>query len=127
MVLDPLHWQIRLAQEDDAPWNEAAIGLDDLAQSIRLICLTPKLSVPTEPEQFCDALSYVDRVPAEAIPGISKEVWEGISRWEPRVLLDRVDVAQAGFAYFTASIYWRPRSDVLAELQRTDVDLMRVA
>ncbi|SDQ17154.1 baseplate [Pseudovibrio sp. Tun.PSC04-5.I4] len=126
MVLDPLHWQIKLAHESDAPWNEAVIGLDDLAQSIRIICLTPKLSVPTEPEQFCDALSYIDRVPVEAIPGISKEIWEGLERWEPRILLDRVDVEQAGFAYFTAAIHWRPRSDVLSDIQRTDVDLMRV-
>ncbi|KZL05506.1 hypothetical protein [Pseudovibrio sp. Ad26] len=125
MALDPLHWQIKLAQEDDAPWNEAVEGLDDLAQAIRIICLTPKLSVPTEPEQFCDALSYIDRVPAEAIPGISKEIWEGITRWEPRVLLDRVDVEQLGLAYFAASIFWRPRSDVLSDIQRTDVDLMR--
>ncbi len=94
MVSDPLHWQIKLAQEDDAPWNEAVAGLDDLAQAIRIICLTPRLSVPTEPEQFCDALSYIDRVPSEAIPGISREIWEGVTRWEPRVLLDRVDVEQ---------------------------------
>ncbi|WP_041768343.1 phage baseplate assembly protein [Pseudovibrio sp. FO-BEG1] len=125
MVLDPLHWQIKLAQNDDAPWNEAVAGLDDLAQAIRIICLTPKLSVPTEPEQFCDALTYIDRNAAEAIPGISKAIWEGISRWEPRVLLERVVVEQLGFAYFAASIFWRPRSDVLSDIQRTDVDLMR--
>ncbi|SDQ70546.1 hypothetical protein [Pseudovibrio sp. Tun.PSC04-5.I4] len=125
MVLDPLHWQIKLAQDPDALWNEAVIGLDDLAQCIRIICLTAKLSVPTQPEQFCSALDYIDRVPTEAIPGISKEIWEGIDRWEPRILLDSVDVVQAGFAYFTAAIYWRPRSDVLSDINRTDVDFMR--
>ena len=125
MVLDPLHWQIKLAQGEDAPWNEAAVGLDDLAQSMRIICLTPTLSVPTEPEQFCNALSYIDRHPAEAIPGISKEIWEGIERWEPRIILESVEVEHVGFEHFTAVISWRPRSDVLDEIQRTEVDLMR--
>ncbi|WP_310620878.1 phage baseplate protein [Flexibacterium corallicola] len=125
MELQHLHWQHKIKLGPEADWDRVAIGLEDLAQSLRIIVLTPKLSVPTEPEKFCDALSYIDRPPAEAVPGISKEIWDAITKWEERVVLERVDAEASGFAHFRATISWYPVEAVEAELQRTVVDLQR--
>ncbi len=119
-----LHWQLRIRPGDAPPWGEIAAGLDDLEQSIRTIILTPPGSVPLEPEKFCAALDYIDRPPAVAIPAITREIWDALSRYEPRITLaEPVQVKMLEFHRFRAVIHWRPTADVLAEIRRTEVIL----
>ncbi|MBO9421697.1 baseplate [Labrenzia sp. R4_2] len=122
-----LHWQLRVSPGPVAAWDEAVTGIEDLEQAIRIICLTPKLSVPTEPEKFCDALEFIDRPPAIAIPRISQEIWDGLTRWEPRIAVEKVEVDPVAFHHFKVPIFWRPREDVLSDIRRTVVELQGVA
>lgn len=122
-----LHWQAKV-QPGLAPcWDEHVVGFDDLQQAIRIIILTPKLSVPTAPEQFCDALSYIDRTPDIAIPMITKEIWDAITKWEPRVELVEARVRAIAHYHFRANVLWRPVESVAQEIIQTDVDLVRQA
>jgi len=119
-----LHWQLRVRPGAAAPWSEIAAGLDDLEQSIRTIVLTPPGSVPLEPEKFCAALDYIDRPPAVAIPMISREIFDALVKWEPRIeLAEPVRVEMLAPHHFRAVIAWRPRADVLADIIRTEVEL----
>ena len=119
-----LHWQLRVRPGTEAPWGEIAAGLDDLEQSIRTIVLTPPGSVPLEPEKFCAALDYIDRPPAVAIPMISREIFDVLVKWEPRIeLAEPVRVEMVVPHHFRAVIAWRPRADVLADIIRTEVEL----
>jgi len=119
-----LHWQLRIRPGATPPWGEIAAGYDDLEQSIRTIILTPPGSVPLEPEKFCAALDYIDRPPAVAIPAISREIFDALSRWEPRIeLAEPVRVEMVAFEHFRATILWRARADVQADIRRTEVDL----
>ena len=121
-----LHWQLRVRPGAVPPWGEIAAGLDDLEQSIRTIILTPPGSVPLEPEKFCAALDYIDRPPAVAIPAITREIFDALSRFEPRIeLVEPVQVEMLAFHHFRAVITWRPRADVLADIIRTEVILSR--
>lgn len=117
------HWQQKIAHGKPAAWHEIAIGHDDLAQCIAIIVLTPRLSVPTEPEKFCNALDYIDRPPAIAIPNITREIWDALSRFEPRIILHEVRVEPVAFEHFKAFIEWRPREDVAEDIRQTVVDL----
>ena len=119
-----LHWQLRVRLGAEAPWGEIAAGLDDLEQSIRTIALTPPGSVPLAPEKFCAALDYIDRPPAVAIPMISREIFDALSRFEPRIeLAGPAQVEMLAPHHFRAVISWRPKADVLAEIVRTEVIL----
>ena len=121
-----LHWQLRVRPGAVPPWGEIAAGLDDLEQSIRTIILTPPGSVPLEPEKFCSALDYIDRPPAVAIPAITRETFDALTRFEPRIeLAEPVQVEMLAFHHFRAVITWRPRADVLADIIRTEVILSR--
>ncbi len=121
-----LHWQLRVRPGAVPPWGEIAAGLDDLEQSIRTIILTPPGSVPLEPEKFCAALDYIDRPPAVAIPAITREIFDALTRFEPRIeLAEPVQVEMLAFNHFRAVITWRPRADVLADIIRTEVILSR--
>lgn len=122
-----LHWQHKVSRGAQPAWNEIVVGYEDLEQCIGTIVLTPKLSVPTEPEKFCDALNYIDRPPAIAIPNITREIWDALSRWEPRIVLIEVRVEQLAFEHFKAFIDWRPVEDIAAEIRHTQIQLERAA
>lgn len=122
-----LHWQHKVQPGALAAWGELAVGLEDLEQCMRTIALTPKLSVPTEPEQFCDAINYIDRPPAVAIPNVTRELWDALARWEPRIILHEIHVSQIAFEHFKARIDWRPVEDVASEIRQTVIDLKGAA
>lgn len=122
-----LHWQHRVQPGPAGAWGTVVTGIDDLEQAIRIIALTPRLSVPTEPDKFCDALAFIDRPPAIAIPRIAQEIFDSLTRWEPRLKVERVEVEALAFHHFKVPVFWRPREDVLADLRRTDVILREAA
>jgi hypothetical protein len=121
-----LHWQPRLARGQAAQGGglgEIVHGLDDVEQSILTIVLTEKGSVPGQPEKCCRLAPYIDRRPDVAIPNISREIFDAIAIWEPRVVVDRVAITRVDFAQWSFPVFWRLRADVTRELRRTLVRL----
>ncbi len=119
-----LHWQAKVQPDKSDAWGQTVSGVEDVQQAIQIIVLTPKLSVPDEPEKFCDALNYIDRTPAIAIPEISREIWDALTRWEPRIILDKIDVSQENFHQFKAVIEYHLVEDIEQKIRRTELDLV---
>lgn len=124
------HWSVKVGRLNpetglsEDVHGEIVAGLDDVDQAISNLLLTPKRSVPTNPEKGCDLQPYIDRHEAEAIPNITREIWDALALWEPRVIVDRVEVFQKAFAHFVARVFWRPVQSVLDdEIRITEVSI----
>ncbi len=83
--------------------------------------LTPKGSVPTEPEKGCDIQGAIDKHPSIGIPLLTREIWDALTIWEPRIVLQKVTVAMTEFSRFSTSVFWRPIESVLDDLRVTEV------
>lgn len=81
------HWQLAMG---GVGYAEA---LDDLRQAIAIILLTRRGSDPLRPEFGSDIWRYIDYPIDRARPHLVREVYAAIGRWEPRVKIQRVDVA----------------------------------
>ena len=101
------------------------IGLDELAQALRIIVTTSLGSVPLSPEFGCDLLPYLDRPTPQALPGIIRAVSRAVARWEPRVKLQKVQVVAGDQAHRrTLRMIWSPtESSITASSQTTEVAL----
>lgn len=121
------HWSLKvgraglLAPVAPLTYGEVVTAVDDLSQSITNLILTPKGSVPTEPEKGIDILGAIDRHPSVGIPYLTREIWDAIDIWEPRVAVERVEVLEIAFAHFRTRVFWRPVQSVLDDLQTTEV------
>ena len=124
------HWSVKVGRSDPetgiAPdvAGEIVVALDDVHQAIANLILTPKRSVPGNPEKGCDLTPYIDRHEAEAIPNITREIWDALAIWEHRVIVDSVFIIQTAFAHFVARISWHPIQSVLDDVQITEVALV---
>ncbi len=124
------HWSVKVGRRDpetgiaDAVHGEIVTALDDVHQAIANLILTPKRSVPGNPEKGCDLTPYIDRHEAEAIPNITREIWDALAIWEQRAIIDSVSIVQVAFAHFVARISWRPIQSVLDDVQITEVNLV---
>lgn len=123
------HWSLKVGRMDadtrayGPHLGEIVSGVDDLHQSISNLVLTPRGAVPTEPEMGCDLIPYIDRKPDTAIPNITRAIWDAITMWEPRIVLQDVQVSEVAFGHLTAAIYWRPTEAVLDDLRVTEIAL----
>lgn len=118
------HWQMRLGRNLAPPatvLGDIVFGIDDVEQSINTIVLTQKGSVPTDPEKCTDLAPYIDRRPDYAIPNISREIFDAIRIWEPRVIVESVQITPEDFSHWRFPVFWRLRSDVAREINRTIV------
>lgn len=121
------HWSLKIGRPDRETgvaadsYGEVVVALDDLSQSIANIILTPKGTVPTEPEKGCDVLGAIDKHPDIGIPYLTREIWDAITIWEPRILVDKVEVLTLAFSHFVTRVFWRPVESVLNDLQVTEV------
>lgn len=118
-----VHWQCRLGRGGDDATGEIAAGIADVEQSIRTICLTEKGSVPGAPEKCIRLMAWIDRRPDAAIPSITREVWEAIAAFEPRVVVEAVEVAAAAFGQWRVAIGWRLAADVSRQVHRMTLDI----
>lgn len=124
------HWQPRLIRNPDPAGGAEALGLgeivyglDDLEQAIATIVLTEKGSVPLQPEKCTRIMPYIDRRPDIAIPNISREIFDALTAWEPRIVVERVAISQTDFSHFRFPVFWRARADVARTLRQTVVQL----
>lgn len=114
------HWQPALAMERDAI-GEIVAGIDDLVQAMTTIIHTEKGSVPDQPEKCIALRRWIDRPPAIAIPNITREIFDAIRQWEPRIVVDRVRVTQESFSRFRFPVFWYPRADVARQIRVTEL------
>lgn len=114
------HWQPALGLRGDT-LGEIVHGLADLEQSIATIIHTEKGSVPDQPEKCVALLRWIDRPPAIAIPNITREIFDAIRQWEPRIIVDRVRITQESFSHFRFPVFWYPRADVARQIRVTEV------
>lgn len=123
------HWSLKVGRMDAstqviAPhFGEIVWGVDDLHQSISSLILTPLGSVPTEPEKGCDLLPYIDRSLDIAVPNVTRVIWDALTIWEPRIVLQDIKVFEVAFGHLSAEVYWRPVESVLDDLRVTEVSL----
>ena len=121
------HWSLRVGRADArtrevAPFfGEIVSAVDDLTQSITNLILTPIGSVPTEPEKGCDITPFIDRHPEVAIPNLTRVIWDALLMWEPRIVVQDVQIEQTAFAHFACKVFWRPIESVLDDLRVAEV------
>lgn len=76
-------------------WGGYVAGLDDIAQCINTIILTPLRSCVHHPDKGCDLLPYIGMPITVARPYLVAAVTKAITKWEPRVIVRRVAVTRA--------------------------------
>lgn len=118
-----VHWQMRRDDSGAAVLGEISAELDDLEQEIRQCILTPKGSVPLNPEKGCDLDQFRDRPLNVRHLFVVAEVREALSRDVLRIELRDVRVS-AEFAAIRISIIWRPTASVLDEFITTEVEIV---
>lgn len=116
------HWQMRLSPAgSSAGLGQIAAGLDDLDQAIHTIVLTEKGTLPLQPEKCTRLLPFVDKPPNEAIPNFTREIWDAITTWEPRIIVESVTPMARGFSHWAFPVFWYPRADVSRQIRLTEV------
>lgn len=121
------HWSMQVGRADPetgvSPDTYGAIvtAIEDLSQSITNLILTPKSSVPTEPTKGVDVLGAIDKHPDIGIPYLTREIWDQITMWEPRVTVEKVEVLTLAFSHFQTRVFWRPVQSVIDDIYVTEV------
>lgn len=121
------NWSLRVGRADPKTGElrdtlgEIVFAIDDLDQSIANIILTPLGSVPINPLKGCDIMPYIDQIPDILIPNLTREIWDAITIWVKRVVLQKVEVVMVGTAHFAARVFWRPSERILDDLRVTEV------
>ena len=70
-------------------------GIEELNQCLRILLLTPKRSLPNDPEFGTEISNYLLE-PIKNKPLIVAEVFEAIAKYEPRAKVISVDVSESG-------------------------------
>ena len=78
-------WQFKL---NDI--GNAAEGIDDIDQCIKIILMTRKGSNPHRPEFGSDIWQYIDYPINEAVPNIIRDAYDAINLWETRVHINSI-------------------------------------
>lgn len=71
-------------------------GIDDIMQCVRIILETMKRSDPLRPEFGTNIYKLIDSPVTIAAPQIVQEIVDGITTWEPRVILKSVSYSYVG-------------------------------
>ena len=100
--------------------GEISAELDDLKQEITQCILTPKRSVPLNPEKGCDLEPYRDRPMNVRHLFVAAEVRDALKRDVPRIVVREVQI-EAAFSTLTIRVTWSPTEMVLEEFITTEV------
>lgn len=114
-----LNWQLKL----NAP-AEIVADIADIAQCIDVILRTPKGSDPHRPEFGADVWKYLDWPINKATPHIIRSVYDALSMWEPRAVLDSLKVTAADFAdkgHMRLRLKWHPANEVIKSMQIMEI------
>lgn len=116
-----VHWQMKRDPEGNAVLGDISAELDDLSQEIRQCILTPKRSVPLNPEKGCDLEQFRDRPLNVHHLFVAAEVRDALRRDVPRVVVRDVVVA-AEFSSVSIKVTWSPAEIVTEEFVTTEVE-----
>ena len=115
-----VHWQMKRDPDGAAVLGDISAELDDLSQEIRQCILTPKRSVPLNPEKGCDLGQFRDRPLNVRHLFVAAEVRDALRRDVPRVTVHEVAV-ETEFSSVTLKVTWTPTEMVLEEFITTEV------
>lgn len=136
-------WSMKL---DDAAWFAADNGatrdattvltgygqivenFEDVGQCIRIIVTTPKGSDPLRLKFGCGIFDFLDKPLSILKPHAVREITDAIRTWEPRAVVERVDIAFPDVAngVVEITVRWRPNvSSTIGLSQQTTVQLTR--
>lgn len=115
------HWQMKRDHDGRAVWGEISAEIEDLHQEVRQIILTPKGSVPGEPEKGCDLDQFRDRPMNIRSLLVVEEVRDALERWVPRIKVkDILPIATA--THISLSVSWAPTAATQSEFFVTEVE-----
>jgi phage baseplate assembly protein W len=103
-------------------------GVADINQAIAIILSSPQGCDPLRPLFACNLWQWIDAPINVARPHLVREIFEAITRWEPRVQLLSVVVdlaATADPAHLIVTIVWRLLVDLGAGEQRLTLTVPR--
>lgn len=112
-LIQSAHWQPALGADGIVE------QLADIHQSIRIILTTPQGADPLRPEFACNLHRYLDWPLERARPHLVREAVAAVSRWEPRIALERVQVEQLAPHQLGLRVRWRWAD----QIQDTEVPL----
>jgi phage baseplate assembly protein W len=114
------HWQMKRNSDGTAVLGAIATEMDDLAQEIRQCILTPKRSVPLNPEKGCDLDAYRDRPMNIRQMFLAAEIREALERDVPRIVVRDIAVT-TGFTEIGIKVTWSPAEMVMEEFIETEI------
>lgn len=112
------HWQMKRDASGAAVLGEISAEIDCLTQEIRQCVLTPKGSVPLNPEKGCDLESFRDRPMNIGQMFVVAEIKSALARDVPRITVNIVDVDTL-FDGLKIVIKWAPLEWVQGEFIET--------
>lgn len=80
-----VNWQL-----SDSRSGQVAQGIDDIKQCIKIILMTTKGSDPLRPLFGSDIWQHIDKPVKIAAALISAEIVTALTKWEPRVEVERI-------------------------------------
>lgn len=98
-------WQLKLNTI-----GEAAEGVDDINQSIAIILLTRKGSVPHRPTFGSNIYKYIDYPVNEAKAPIIRETIDAVSMWETRIEINSV-LVDIENEHIKIKVQWKLKTD----------------
>jgi len=112
------HWQPALGRARTQ--GELVTGVADIDQAIRIILSTPLGSDAHRPQFGCRIHDYIDWPIERARPHLVREIVTALTRWEPRMKLESVQVQAASAQqseHVIIRIRWRAADGVLRQIQ----------
>jgi len=107
------HWQPALLRE-----GELVEGIHDIDQAIRIILSTPLGSDTHRPPFGCRIHDYIDWPITRARPHIVREIVAALTRWEPRMRIESVQIEPASAPeHLTIRIRWKAADGVIQQTQ----------
>ncbi|MFZ7276994.1 MULTISPECIES: GPW/gp25 family protein [Avibacterium] len=110
------HWQLAPELDNNAPQQ----GLDDIHLCIANILNTIKGTDILRPQFGSDHFNYLDQPEDIAIPNIVREISHALSKWEPRIEVERIEITGTA-PQFECLIYWHLKTAVYREIYQTVV------
>lgn len=108
------HWQLPRFDE------ESVQGEADLHRCIEQILSTRVGSDVLRPDFGSNHFDYIDQPFDVAVPNMVREIFTAISKWEKRVIVQKVNVEGAA-PHFTFQIIWVVAEEVERQIYSTEV------
>jgi len=117
-TIDYVHWALKR----DA-LGEVAFGHLDPLQAVRAIALTEKGTCPLHPEKCVRLVRWIDEPEHIAKPNIARELWDAVTTYEPRVVMQDVTFRGVEYGRWAAVMKVVLAGDIDKRIQIVEVPL----